>query len=90
MDVNTRDARRPDADEMMALRIILLLITFGSTLKDILEVRTFRLRVGLFGGICNIFDEVFLSYFKFIFKFKSIVSFLNLSKISHMSKFGGV
>ena len=40
IDVIRRESMRPDADEMMALRIILLIITFGSTLKDILEVRT--------------------------------------------------
>ena len=39
MDVHTRYGRRPDADEMMILRIILLIITFGSILKDVFEVR---------------------------------------------------
>ena len=41
MGVMRREGRRPDADEMMALRIILLIVTFVSTFKDAFEVRSF-------------------------------------------------
>ena len=43
IDVVRREGRRPDADEMMALRIILLIVTFLSTFKDAFQVRRFLL-----------------------------------------------
>ncbi|CAB4017442.1 Hypothetical predicted protein, partial [Paramuricea clavata] len=38
MTINTRNGRPPNAGEMMALRIIMLIIAIGAILKDVLQI----------------------------------------------------
>ena len=60
IDVVRREGRRPDADEMMALRIIMLIVTFVSTFKDAFQVRRFLVHE-------NIVEKVLLSSSSFAF-----------------------